>query len=88
MIGAIPPALLLVIPLTLLLTQLLHTFWHNGRCRYLAVLILTSAGILLGEAWDVIGLPAVRVGQLDLLPAVLFAAALQPLGRRLALRLP
>jgi hypothetical protein len=84
----IPPALLLAVPFTLLLAQLLHALWHDGRRRYLAVLILTAAGVLLGQAWDVLGLPALRLGQLDVLPAVGFATALQVFGRRLTLRLP
>jgi len=87
-LGWIPPGLLLAVPLTLLLAQLLHALWHSGRCRYLAVLILTAAGIGLGQLWDAVGLPVVRLGQLNLLPAILFATALQPLGRRLSLRLP
>jgi len=88
MIGWVPPGVLLAVPLTLLLAQLLHGLWHSGRCRYLAVLILTAAGVLLGQAWDVLGLPALRLGQLNLLPAIVFATALQLLGRRLTLRLP
>jgi hypothetical protein len=84
----LPPGLILGVVLTLLLAQLLHALWHNGRTRYLAVLILTAAGVLLGQLWDVLGLPALRMGQLDLLPAVLFAIALQLLARRLTLRLP
>jgi hypothetical protein len=88
MIGFVPPALLLGVPVTLLLAQVLHTFWHGGRCRYRAVLVLTAAGVLLGEAWDLVGLPGLRLGQLNLVPAVLFAMALQPLGRHLTLRLP
>jgi hypothetical protein len=87
-LGLVPPGLVLGVVLTLLLAQLLHALWHNGRCAYLAVLILTAAGVLLGQVWDVLGLPAVRLGQLDLLPAVVFAIALQVLGRRLTLRLP
>jgi len=87
-IGWVPPALLLAVPFTLLLAQLLHTFWHTGRCRYRAVLLLTVAGVALGQVWDVVGLPSVRLGQLDLLPAIVFAIGLQPFGRRLSLRLP
>ncbi|HXM58076.1 MAG TPA: hypothetical protein VOB72_21945 [Candidatus Dormibacteraeota bacterium] len=83
-----PPGLVLGVALTLLLTQLLHALWHNGRTRYLAVLILTTAGVLLGQLWDAVGLPALRMGQLDVLPAVLFAVGLQLLARRLTLRLP
>ena len=88
MIGWVPPALLLAVPFTLLLAQLLHTFWHTGRCRYRAVLLLTVAGVALGEVWDLVGLPALRLGQLNLLPAILFAIGLQSFGGRLSLRLP
>ena len=88
LIGLIPPGLLLTVPFTLLLAQLLHVLWHSGSCRYLAVLLLTVAGVALGQVWDVVGLPSVRLGQLDLLPAIVFAIGLQPFGRRLSLRLP
>jgi hypothetical protein len=88
LIGWVPPALLLAVPFTLLLAQLLHALWHSGRCRYRAVLLLTVAGVALGQVWDVIGLPALRLGQLDMLPAILFASGLQVFGRRLSLRLP
>ncbi len=86
--GWIPPGLVLGVAFTLLLAQLLHALWHNGPCRDLAVLILTVAGVALGQLWDVLGLPAVRLGQVNLLPAIAFAIALQAFGRRLTLRLP
>jgi len=88
MIGWIPPGLLLGVPLVLLLAQLFHVLWHDGRRRYLAVLLLTAAGVGLGQLWDLLGLPGLRLGQLDLLPAVLFALFLQAFARRLTLRLP
>jgi hypothetical protein len=88
LIGWVPPALLLAVPFTLVLAQLLHALWHSGRCRYRAVLLLTVAGVALGELWDVVGLPALRLGELNLLPAILFAIGLQSFGRRLSLRLP
>jgi hypothetical protein len=88
LIGWVPPALLLAVPFTLLLAQLLHALWHSGRCRYRAVLLLTVAGVAFGQVWDVVGLPALRLGQLDMLPAILFASGLQVFGRRLSLRLP
>jgi hypothetical protein len=88
MIAWIPPGLVLAVAFTLLVTQVHHALWHSGRSRYLAVLALTATGVLLGQLWDLLGLPALRLGQLDLLPAILFATALQPLGRRLSLILP
>jgi hypothetical protein len=88
LIALVPPGLLLAVPFTLLLAQLLHALWHSGRCRYRAVLLLTVAGVALGEVWDAVGLPALRLGELNVFPAILFAIGLQPFGRRLSLRLP
>ena len=88
LIGWVPPGLVLSVPFTLLLAQLLHALWHSGRCRYRAVLLLTVAGVALGQVWDAVGLPSARLGELNLLPAILFAIGLQSFGRRLSLRLP
>jgi hypothetical protein len=88
LIAWIPPGLVLGVALVLLLAQLFHLAWHHPTRRYLAVLLLTAAGVGLGQLWDVLGLPALRVGQLDLLPAVVFALLLQAFARRLTLRLP
>jgi hypothetical protein len=88
LIALVPPGLLLAVPFTLLLAQLLHALWHSGRCRYRAVLLLTVGGVALGQLWDVVGLPALRLGELNVFPAILFAIGLQPFGRRLSLRLP
>jgi hypothetical protein len=86
--GWVPPGLVLGPALVLLLAQLCHGLWHDPRRRYLAVLLLTAAGVGLGQLWDVLGLPAVRLGQVNVLPAVPFAIALQTQARRLTLRLP
>ena len=45
------------------------------------MLLLTALGVGLGELWDVLGLPSLRLGQANLLPAILFAFLLQPLAR-------
>lgn len=81
----IPPGLLLGLGLTLVLAQLFHSMLHNGRRAYVPVLLLTSAGVVAGQVWDLLGLPALRLGQVNLVPAVLFATALQPLAKRLTL---
>ena len=88
MIGWVPPGVVMGVALVLVLAQLFHVVWHSARRRYLAVLLLTAAGIGLGQLWDALGLPALRLGQLDLLPAVLFALVFQAFARRLTLRLP
>jgi hypothetical protein len=85
----VPPGVLLGVALTLLLAQLFHAGWYRtAPRRYLAILLLTAAGMLAGQGWDALGLPSVHLGQVNLVPAVLFAAALQPLVPRLTLRLP
>ena len=84
----LPPGLLVGLLLVLILSQALYALWPYRRRSYLPVLLLTGAGVLLGQLWDVFGLPAVRLGQANVLPAVLFAIALQPLANRLPIRFP
>ena len=52
----------------------------------LMILIVSQLGVALGQLWDVLGLPAYRIGGANLLPALLFVLALQPLARRLPIR--
>ena len=85
--GWIPPGVLLGIALVLVLAQLFHSVVHYGRRPYVPVLLLTAAGFGAGQVWDVLGLPALRLGQVNLLPALVFAIALQPLAKRLTLTL-
>jgi len=86
-VSLISPSLLVSEILILAVSQLLYAFWPYPRRAYLPVLILTTAGILLGQLWDLLGLPSVRVGSANLLPALIFAVALQPLAHRLPIRL-
>jgi hypothetical protein len=69
--------------LVLVLSQLFYAFWPYARRSYLPALLLTAVGVLLGQGWDALGLPALRLGQANLVPAVPFAMALQPLADRL-----
>lgn len=71
----------------LVLAQLFHSLLHHGRRPYVAVLLLTAAGVGAGQLWDALGLPARGVGQVNLMPALVFAIVLQPLAKRLTLRL-
>jgi hypothetical protein len=86
--GWIPPGLLLGVALVLVLAQVFHVAWHSPLRRYRVVLLLTAAGVLAGQLWETLGLPGLRAGEVDLLPAALFAAALQSLARRVTLLLP
>ena len=80
---AVPPGVVIGLLLVLALSQLLYAFWPYARRSYLPTLLLTAAGVVLGQGWDALGLPALRLGQANLLPAALFALALQPLADRL-----
>lgn len=79
----ISPGLVVAVLLTLIASQLLYALWPYPRRAYLPVLLLTAAGMLLGQVWDLVGLPGLRLGSANLLPGLLFAIALQPLAHRL-----
>jgi hypothetical protein len=86
MLGPLQPGLLVGVLLVLVLSQLLYALWPYRRRSYVPALLLTALGVMLGQAWDVFGLPALRLGEANVLPAVLFAIALQPLADRLPIR--
>ena len=84
--SAVPPALVIDVLMILIVSQLLYAFFPYRRRAYLPVLLLTALGVALGQLWDVLGLPAYRIGGANLLPALVFVLALQPLVRRLPIR--
>ena len=84
--SAVAPALIIDLLMILIVSQLLYAFFPYRRRIYLPVLLLTALGVALGQLWDVLGLPAYRMGGANLLPALLFVLALQPLARRLPIR--
>jgi hypothetical protein len=88
MLGLLQPGVLVGVLLVLVLSQVLYAVWPYRRRSYLPALVVTALGVLLGQVWDVFGLPALRLGEANLLPAVLFAIALQPLADRLPTRFP
>lgn len=77
----IPPGLLVAALLVLVFSQLCYAFLPYRRRAYVPILVLTAAGFALGQTWDYLGLPSARVGQADVLPALIFALLLQPLAR-------
>jgi len=85
-VSAVPPALVIDVLMILIVSQLLYAFFPYRRRAYLPVLLLTALGVALGQLWDVLGLPAYRIGGANLLPALVFVLALQPLARRLPIR--
>jgi hypothetical protein len=81
LINQIPPGLIVATLAGLILSQLCFAFLPYRRRAYLPILLMTTIGFGLGQLWDFIGLPALRLGQANMVPAVPFALMLQPLAR-------
>lgn len=77
----VPPGLIVAVLLVLIVSQLCYAFLPYRRRAYVPILLLTAAGFGLGQGWDFLGLPSLRLGQANLLPALVFALLLQPLTR-------
>jgi hypothetical protein len=77
----IPPGLIVAVLLVLIVSQLCYAFLPYRRRAYIPILVMTVIGFGLGQLWDFLGLPSARLGQADLLPALVFALLLQPLAR-------
>ena len=77
----IPPGLVVGVLLVLIVSQLCYAFLPYRRRAYIPILVMTVIGFGLGQLWDFLGLPSARLGQADLLPALVFALLLQPLAR-------
>jgi hypothetical protein len=77
----IPPGLIVAILAVLITSQLFFAFLPYRKRAYVPILVATAIGFGLGQLWDYIGLPSLRAGQANLLPAAVFALLLQPLAR-------
>jgi hypothetical protein len=77
----IPPGLILAVLFVLILSAAFYAALPYRRRAYVPILVMTAAGFALGEVWDYVGLPSIRVGQANLLPAAALALLLQPLAR-------
>ena len=82
------PAFLLAPLFTLIASQLFYAFWPYPARNYLAILVLAGAGFALGQLWQYLQLPSLHMGEGNLLPGLVFAAALQPLAPRLPIHFP
>jgi hypothetical protein len=76
------PAWLLAPAFALLFALLGYAFWPHRRRNFLAVLVLCIVAVVFGQFWQYLELPSLRLGEANVLPAALFAAALQPLADR------
>jgi hypothetical protein len=77
----IPPGLVVGVFLVLIFSQVFYATLPSRRRAYLPILVMTAAGFGLGQLWDYLGLPSLRLGQANVLPAAGFALLLQPLTR-------
>ena len=77
----VPPGLVVAAIAVLIVSQLFYAFMRYRRRAYVPILVMTALGFGLGQLWDYLGLPSARLGQANLLPAIVFALLLQPLAR-------
>jgi hypothetical protein len=81
LVKLIPPGLVVAVLAVLILSQLFYAFLPYRRRAYVPILAMTVLGFALGQLWDYLGLPSLRLGEANVLPAILFALLLQPLAR-------
>jgi len=77
----IPPGVVVAVLLVLITSQVFYAALRYRHRAYVPILITTAAGFALGQLWDYLGLPSIRMGEANVLPAVIFALLLQPLAR-------
>lgn len=77
----IPPGVVVAVILALITSQVFYAALRYRRRAYVPILITTALGFGLGQLWDYIGLPSLRLGEANVLPAIAFALLLQPLAR-------
>jgi hypothetical protein len=77
----VPPGLIVAVLAVLIVSQLFYAFLRYRRRAYVPILLMTAVGFGLGQVWDYLGLPSARMGQANILPALVFALLLQPLVR-------
>jgi hypothetical protein len=80
-VSFIPPGLIVSVLLVLITSQLFYAGLPFRRRSYLSILVMSALGFAAGQLWDFIGLPSLRLGEANVVPAILFALLLQPLGR-------
>jgi hypothetical protein len=81
MLRFIPPGLVLLAVFTFVAASVFYAALPYRHRAFIPILVMTALGFALGQGWDFVGLPALRFGQANVLPGVLFALALQPLAR-------
>jgi hypothetical protein len=80
-LNVVPPGLVVAVLAVLIVSQLFYAFLRYRRRAYVPILVMTAIGFGLGQLWDYLGLPSARLGQANVLPAIVFSLLLQPLAR-------
>ena len=81
LLSLVPPGLVVAALAILILSQVFYALLPYRRRWYFPILVMTAAGFVLGQLWDFLGLPSLRMGQANIVPAVPFALLLQPLAK-------
>ena len=81
LVRLIPPGLIVAVLAVLIFSLAFYALLPYRRRAYVPILLMTATGFALGQLWDFLGLPSLRLGQANMLPALPFALLLQPLGR-------
>jgi hypothetical protein len=77
----VAPGLVVATLAVLIFSQLFYALLPYRKRAYVPILVTTAAGFALGQLWDFLGLPSLRLGQANMVPAIPFALLLQPLAR-------
>jgi hypothetical protein len=77
----VPPGLVVAVFAVLIFSLGFYALLPYRRRAYVPILVMTGAGFALGQLWDFLGLPSLRLGQANMMPAIAFALLLQPLAR-------
>ncbi len=81
MLRLIPPALVLLALFTVVAAAVFYAALPYRRRAFVPILVMAALGFALGQGWDYVGLPSLRLGAANVLPGLLFALGLQPLAR-------
>jgi hypothetical protein len=81
LLNLVPPGLIVAVLAILILSQVFYAFLPYRKRAYIPILVTTAAGFALGQLWDFLGLPSLRMGQANVAPAIAFAVLLQPLAK-------
>jgi hypothetical protein len=77
----VPPGLIVAVLAILIFSEVFYALLPYRRRAYVPILVMTAAGFGLGQLWDYLGLPSLRLGQANMVPAAPFALLLQPVAR-------